>query len=249
VTDTEGGDESVAPAPPEIPAPAPAAPRHPEPESPTVAPEPPAAAEPEHPEPEQDEDAPTDAPARRSRAWIAAAALMLVVATFLGVLAAGTRAELDRERDERQQVEQVAARFATAFVTYDYRNLDASLTRIKRDASARFGGEYERLFRTSVRTLIQETRARSAGTVTDVFLGSIDDETASALIVVNVEREGAGGRLPVAGTYFQLDLVEQNGRWKVDNVTSINFTQSVGPLPGAGGPAAPAPTTTTSVPR
>jgi Mce-associated membrane protein len=180
---------------------------------------------------------------------IVVAATLLVVATFLGVLAAGSRAELTRERDQRHLVEEVAGRFATAFVTYDYRNLDASLIRIKRDATAKFGGEYERLFRTSVSTLIRETKAQSTGTVTDVFLGSVDDQTASALVVVNVEREGAGGRLPVAGTYFQMDLVEQNGRWKVDNVTSINFTQSAGPVPGAGAPAAPAATTTTSVPK
>jgi hypothetical protein len=190
-----------------------------------------------------------DGPTRRSRLLIVVAAVLLVAATFLGVLAAGTRAELDRERDERRQVEQVAARFATAFVTYDYRSLDGSLARIKRDATAKFGGEYERLFRTSLSTLIRETKARSTGTVTDVFLGSVDGETASALIVVNVEREGAAGRLPVAGTYFQMDLVEQNGRWKVDNVTSINFTQSAGPSPDVSAPTAPPATTTTSVPK
>lgn len=188
-------------------------------------------------------------PAGRSRLLIVVAALLLVVATFLGVLAAGSRAQLDRERDRRQEVEQAAARFATAFVTYDYRTLEASLTRIKRDATAKFGGEYERLFRTSLSTLIRETKAQSTGTVTDVFLGAVDDETASALVVVNVEREGVGGRLPVAGTYFQMDLVEQNGRWKVDNVTSINFSQSAGPTPGATTPPAPAAATTTSVPK
>jgi Mce-associated membrane protein len=221
VSDIEGGDEPVSAVPPEdAPAPEPA-----------------------------DEHDLGDASARRSRLPIVVAAVLLVVATFLGVLAAGSRAQLDRERDERQEVEQVAARFATAFVTYDYRNLDASLTRIKRDATAKFGGEYERLFRTSVSTLIRETKARSTGTVTDVFLGSVDDETASALVVVNVEREGAGGRLPVAGTYFQMDLVKQHGAWRVDNVTSINFTQSAGPVPDGGAPAAPAPTTTTTVPK
>ena len=213
-------------------------------------PDPPAAPEPAPEQLEPEEPAPdvADAPDRRSRLLIVVAAMLLVVATFLGVLAAGTRAELTRERDQREAVEQAAARFATAFVTYDYRNLDASLARIKRDATAKFAGEYERLFRTSLSTLIQETKAQSRGTVTDVFLGDVNDDTASALIVVNVEREGAGGRLPVAGTYFQMDLVDQNGRWRVDNVTSINFTQSAGPTPGPTTPAAPSATTTTSAP-
>ena len=226
MTDTQGTEEPVAPVPPDDTPP------------PTddAAPDP------------IGEETPAPPPGR-SRALIVVAALLLVVATFLGVLAASSRAQLERERDQRQQVEQTAARFATAFVTYDYRTLDASLTRIKRDATAKFGGEYERLFRTSLSTLIRETQARSTGTVTDVFLGSVDDETASALVVVNVERQGAAGRLPVAGTYFQMDLVEQNGRWKVDNVTSINFSQSTGPAPGASTPPGPTAATTTSVPE
>jgi Mce-associated membrane protein len=227
VTETHGGEPSDAPAS----EPGPEQHEADQPES-------------ERPAPER-----TGASTSGSRPLIVIAAALLVVATFLGVLAARYHAELTRDRDQRQAVEQVAARFATAFVTYDYRSLDASLTRIKRDATAKFAAEYERLFRTSLSTLIRETRAQSRGTVTDVFLGDVDDETASALIVVNVEREGAGGRLPVAGTYFQMDLVEQNGRWRVDNVTSINFSQSAGPTPGPTTPGAPAATTTTSAPE
>ncbi|MEY2475214.1 MAG: Mce-associated rane protein [Actinomycetota bacterium] len=176
-----------------------------------------------------------------SRPLIVVAAALLVVATFLGVLAARYNAELNRERDERQEVEQVAARFSAAFFTYDYRTLDASLERIKRDATRKYGGDFERVFKTSIATLITATQARSSGTITDVFLGSIDDETASALTVVNVQREGAGGRLPLAGQYLQLDLVKQRGAWRVDNVTAVDLTQS--------GESAPAATTTTSVPK
>jgi Mce-associated membrane protein len=179
------------------------------------------------------------------RGAVVVAAALLVVATFLGVLAARFHAELAQERDERQSVQQVASRFATAFVTYDFRNLDASLGRIKADATAKFANEYEGLFRTSVRTLITETKAQSKGTVTDVFLGPVQGDSATALTVVNVERQGAAGRVPVAGTYFQLDLVKQGGRWKVDNVTAINFAQAGAPTPPAGtAPSAPASTST-----
>ena len=237
MTDTPGGDPT--PAPPFDAPVAPAAPAVPD--APAAAP----AVDETH-QPDQPDEQPRPSP---SRALIVVAAALLVIATFLGVLAARLNAELTRDRDERRELEQVAARFATAFVTYDYRDLDASLARIKQDATTKFAGEYERLFRTSVSTLIRETQARSKGTVTDVFLGSVDGETASALTVVNVERVGAGGRLPVAGTYFQMDLVEQNGRWRVDNVTSINFTQTAGPTPDASAPAAPAATSTTGVPE
>lgn len=186
------------------------------------------------------------APPRPSRWPIAVAAALLVVGTFLGVLAAQYKAELDRERGRRQDVEEVAARFAANFVTYDYRTLDESLERIRDDATAKFGNEYERLFRSSVSTLITETKAQSRGTVTDVFLGELDDEAANVLTVLNVERQGISGRVPVAGTYLELDLVRSGGRWKIDNVTAINFTQSGPSAPTPGGPTAPGATTTTS---
>jgi Mce-associated membrane protein len=219
VTDTEGGDPTVAPAPEDDP-------EAPEAETPAA----------EEPTP----------PARGpSRPLVVVAAALLVVATFLGVLAGRYHAELTRDRAQRRDVEELAARFSTAFVTYDYRTLDASLARIKRDATAKFGGEYERLFRTAVSPLLTRTQARSKGTVTDVFLGSVEDESANALTVVNVERDGVGGPQPVAGAYFQLDLVKQDGRWRVDNLTSINFAQSTEPAPGGTAP----PATTTSVPK
>jgi hypothetical protein len=183
--------------------------------------------------------------ARARRPFIVLSAALLVVATFLGVLAGRYHSELTDERAERQQVQQVASRFATAFVTYDYRNLDASLQRIKADATSKFANEYQRLFQTSVKTLITETQAQSKGTVTDVFLGSIDGTSATVLTVVNVERQGKAGRVPVAGTYLELDMVRVSGRWRVDNVTAINFTQSGAAAPGGGSPAPPAQTTTT----
>ena len=194
-----------------------------------------------------DEAEDSAAPERRLPRWlVAAAAALLVLATFLGVLAAQYKSQLDRERNRREDVEELAARFAANFVTYDYRTLDDSLRRITADATPKFGNDYERLFRTSVSALITETRAQSRGTVTDVFLGEIEDESANVLTVLNVERQGISGRVPVAGTYLELDLVRTQGRWKVDNVTAINFTQSAPATPAPGAPAAPGATTSTS---
>lgn len=218
-------------------------------EEPVGVPDEPAAEAPLPDAPVTDEPAPEAAAedplaaerARARRPWVVAAAILLIAATFLGVLASRYHSQLTAERDERRAAEEVAARFATAFVTYDYRNLDASLARIKGDATTKFANQYQKLFQTGVKTLITETQAQSKGTVTDVFLQDVGDDAATALTVVNVARQGKGGRIPVAGTYLELDLVKQSGRWKVDNVTAINFTQSTA------GPAAPNATTTTTV--
>jgi Mce-associated membrane protein len=189
------------------------------------------------------------APARRSRGWIVAAAALLVVATFLGVLAARYKAELDRERNELAEVQAVAARFSEAFFTYDYRTLEAGLQRITRDATPKYAREFKQLYNTSISTLLTATKARSVGTVTDVFVGPVDDETASVMTVATVAREGIAGRLPLAGQYLQLDLVKRGGTWRVDNVLSVDLTQPN--RSGSSGTTTTGPTaaTTTSVPK
>lgn len=185
-----------------------------------------------------------------SRVMVVVAAALLVVATFLGVLAARFKAELDRERDDRESAQALAGRFAANFVTYDYRNLDASLERIQQDAVPSFARDFEAQFRAQVVPGITETQAQSVGDVEDVYLSSIEDDSTSAFVLVNVSRRGAGGTLPVAGSYFRLDLVKRSGDWKVENVLSINFAGiAASPDPGAGGDRAPAATTTSSVPK
>jgi ABC-type transporter MlaC component len=180
--------------------------------------------------------------ARSRRPLIVLAAGLLVVATFLGVLAAGYNDQLQDERSEREEVQEVAARVATALLTYDYRDLEASKRRVLGDATGTFRKEYEKAFDTSLKVLITETKAQSKGTVTDLFMSEVDDGTASVLAVVNAERQGAGGRVPVAASYIQLDLVNVRGSWKVDNVTNLNFAQAAGGSPRPTG--APGPTTT-----
>jgi Mce-associated membrane protein len=179
-----------------------------------------------------------------ARPWIVASAVLLVVATFLGVLAVRFNTELN-ERDEREAVEEVAARVAIALLTYDYRDLEGTKQRVLADATGAFKKQYEEAFDTSLSTLIRETRAQSKATVTDLFVGEIADGTAKVMAVVNSEREGAGGRVPVAASYIQLDLVKVEGRWKVDNVTNLNFGQATG---GPARATAPQGSTTTTVP-
>lgn len=209
-------------------------------------------ASPEPPAPDQASAEPeVDATPERtgpSRVMVVVAAVLLVVATFLGVLAARFKAELDRERDDRETARALAGRFAANFVTYDYRNLDASLERIQRDAVPSFARDFESQFRAQVVPGITETQARSVGDVEDVYLSSVEDEATSAFVLVNVSRTGAGGTLPLAGSYFRLDLVKRNGDWKVENVLSINFA-GIAASPGAGGGGGPAPTTSSSVPK
>jgi hypothetical protein len=128
----------------------------------------------------------------------------------------------------------VSGELATALLTYDFEHLDASRDRVLARATGKFRKEYEAAFDGGLRTLITETKAKSRGTVTDIFVSDIDDRTASTIVVANAVADGTAGRRASLASYIQLDLVEVGGRWRVDGVTNLTFNQGAGG--GAGTP-------------
>ena len=176
------------------------------------------------PEPEAD---PT--PRRSPRtAWIAATAVLFVAVVALAVVAASQRATLAAERDDRKEIERVSGELATALLTYDYEDLDASRDRVLARATGKFRKEYESAFESGLKTLLTETKATSKGTVTDIYISDIDRATASTIVVANAVADGTAGRRASLASYIQLDLVEVEGRWRVDGVTNLTFGQTAG---------------------
>lgn len=172
----------------------------------------------------------------RRRGWIGPLALFLAVLGVLSVAVVATvqRQELAAERDDRAEIQRVSGELATALLTYDFEHLDASRDRVLARATGKFRKEYEAAFDGGLRTLITETKAKSRGTVTDIFVSDIDDRTASTIVVANAVADGTAGRRASLASYIQLDLVEVGGRWRVDGVTNLTFNQ--GARGGAGTP-------------
>ncbi|HEX7167204.1 MAG TPA: hypothetical protein VF230_09510 [Acidimicrobiales bacterium] len=176
-----------------------------------------------------DPDAPTAGAGGRSAAvrWVAAG-----VAFFLAVAAVAfalsSRQQLADERDGREQVERVSGQLAAALLTYDYRELDEWKERVLVNATGKFRREFEETFASSLEPIVTEVKATSRATVTDVYVGPIDDGAASAIVVANAIAEGTAGRRTTLASYIQLDLVEVDGRWRVDGVTNLNLGQGDG---------------------
>jgi Mce-associated membrane protein len=193
----------------------------------------PVAAEPEVPvDPtEAAPAAPADPGRRRSWALPALAFVLLLAVLTLAVIATLQRQQLASERDDRKEIERVSGELATALLTYDFEHLDASRDRVLARATGKFRKEYETAFDGGLRTLITETKAKSRGTVTDIYVGDVDDGAASVIVVANAVADGTGGRRASLGSYIQLDLVEVAGRWRVDGVTNLTF--------GSGAPTTP----------
>lgn len=238
--DTAPEVSEPTPTPAVVPAPVPTGP-------PAVAPSPssepsPPSSEPEaaHVVPDVDPDAPSSA-SGRPRGLVIACVVLFVLSVGLGILTAVLASKLDREVATRNDVEETAGRFATALLTYDHEDLDRAKQAVLDLSTGTFRREYEQAFNGGLDVLIRETKATSEGTVTDVFVSDVEEDTAGAIVVANVRVTGTAGERRGASSYIQLELVRVAGRWRVDGVTNLNFGQNGSP---AGVPATPATTTT-----
>lgn len=169
------------------------------------------------------------------------AAVFFVGAVALAAVAANLKSTLDAERGDRRQVEDVASSFAARLLTFDYRSMNAHRDAVYALSTGKFRKEYQRAF-ASLSQLITAGQTVSTGTVEELFVGSVEGGTASAIAVVRADSKGKAGSRAGVESYIELDLVEVSGRWRVDGVTNLNFTQAPG---GAGASGA---TTTTTAP-
>jgi hypothetical protein len=186
-------------------------------------------------------------PRRPRRGLALVCAALAVAALGFAVLAAVSTARLDRERKDRNAVEELSGRFASALLTYDYQDLAGAKKRVLALSTGKFRKEYETAFSGGLDVLFRETKARSAGTVTDVFVGPIQGGTVTTIAVVDAVAQGTAGGRRLVSSYIELQLVKVGGGWKVDGVTNLNLSSptsdSLVPAP-AGAPA----TTTTTAP-
>ena len=192
-------------------------------------------------------------PARRVPALLWVALGVLLVATLASsILAANATAARNRDRQDRQSVEEVAGRLATALSTYDYRDFEATKRRVLSLSTGAFATEYERAV-VALKPLIDQTKATSEATVSDVFVGNLGDGKASAIVVIEIRANGVSGPRVSVDNYVDLSLVKVEGEWKVDGVRNLNLgvagggaaprpaTPPPGAAPGAAAPPAPAP--------
>jgi uncharacterized protein HemX len=171
------------------------------------------------------------------------AAVALAVVFFVGtivalVFAAQQHRQLQQSKDARAGVEQVASRFASAVLTYDYRNLDKTKQSVLALSTGKFRTDYEQNFG-GLSALFTTTKGQSTATVKDVFVSGIDHDTATAITVLDERGQGTSGQRLNVDWYLRLSLVKVKGDWRVDDLINLNFAgQGASPVP-----TPPAPTT------
>lgn len=171
------------------------------------------------------------------------AVVFAATSVVLGVLLAGAGDDTDLD-----ELRRTAGRFGEALVSYDYRDPDAHRDAVLSFATGSFREEYEDAFDRGLGKIITEVEAVSAGFVKDVYVTSVDEERAQAIVVVDIEHDGTGGASTLFDLYFRLTMVRVGGGWKVDQVTDLNFDAAAGPSPEAGVTTDTTASTSTSVP-
>lgn len=168
---------------------------------------------------------------RAPRGYVAAVAILVAIGFALAAL---TLVFASRLGDDRAgEVRRTAADFATALLTYDHADLDATKTKVLSYATAGFKKQYEDAFSGGLDVILKETQARSRVVDVVVYVNEVEDNAASAIAVVDTIAEGSSGARRTLDSYVQLEMVKVSGAWKVAAVINLNFGQTDdGVLPG-----------------
>lgn len=152
---------------------------------------------------------------------VSAAVVFAVVAVVLAVLLA-----TDGGDDDLEDLRQAAGRFGEALVTYDFHDPEVHRDAVLSMATGSFREDYEDAFDQGLGQVITEVQAVSNGTVNDVYLSSVEDDQAQAVVSLRVAVSGTSGERTIPDQYVLLTLIRLDGTWKVDQVIDLNFPTS-----------------------
>lgn len=145
---------------------------------------------------------------------------LMVFAPRIAPLKLGTT-RLAAEAQTNEQVTEVARRFATNFLSLDYRTIDADFNRVLEDTTGNFEGQLRRLLEVTKDRLV-EAKGVSEGRVTRLSVLSRTEDAATVQVVVSRSIQNADTPQPqVVEQTLEVTLVSTSSGWKVDDTTGI----------------------------
>lgn len=150
---------------------------------------------------------------------------LFLVAVGLAALATSLGSALERERDTHEDLRVATARFVTALLTYDYKDLEASKAAVLAMTSPSLRAKYDQQFPLLADT-VTKNQARAAARVTRIYIGPNDEDAATVIAVADAAAETKRGSTATVESFFQLQLVRIEGRWLVDEVTNVKVGES-----------------------
>lgn len=189
------------------------------------------------------QEADTAAPRSGARALQLVCIALFLLSVLLAALAAVQSSRLHKERGDRQAVREVAGRFVTALLTYDYRSLDTAKQRVLAFAAGNFRDTYEQAYKGGLDVLLTQTKGHSEVTVTHIYVGDLSGDQADVIVAYNQTTSGVAGSRSLLEQYVELNMVRVSGHWKIDGSTNITDVAPARPA-SSGTPATTTPTTT-----
>jgi Mce-associated membrane protein len=146
--------------------------------------------------------------------WILAG-VAAVIAIAFAVLWLGLRGQLAPQR----QVEATARGFLLALTNFDAATIDRDVEEIRSYAVGDFAREVQQTFSPDRIEAIRASEATSVGRIRDVFVQSIEGDTATAFGVVNETVQNTTSPAPTSDVLrTELVLVRTTQGWKVSSV-------------------------------
>ena len=116
-------------------------------------------------------------------------------------------------------VARAASTFGEVYLSYDFDDPDGSGDRVLELVSPAFAEDFTTTRAPGIEELFANLRTTTEATTKEVFVGDVGDDSARALVVVDVVADSAAsGTQELTNLTFVLDLVLVDGAWLVDEV-------------------------------
>lgn len=186
-------------------------------------------------------DAPAEADAGRTRGgrrWLPWVLVGVAVAVAVAAVVWGLSRSTD-DGNDAEAARDVAERFGVAYLSFDSDSVTTAGDKLLAVSTERFADEFADSRLPGVESLFSGTDTRTRAEVTDTFLSSVDGDRIRALVVVDIAASTAEGDQRLENLSFVLEMIDEDGEWRVDAVTPVPFPEVVG---------GPTDTTTTDAP-
>ena len=152
---------------------------------------------------------------------VAVLVVALLVASGLAVWQTMRLGDAQEDADRRTAAARAASEFTITLLSYDFEDLDAQADRIAELATEEFAEEFADAMDAGLGSSIEELRARSTASVTEVMVSEVPGDRARAIVLADSEITSEAGSRSSTGTYLDVALVHLDGRWQVDDVRTV----------------------------
>ena len=180
-------------------------------------------------------------------------AVLLVAAAVVATLQFVAAGDAEDERDDLAAAEDddraarlVAAQFAEVFLAYDFNRPDASDDAVLALVTEEYAATYQANRVPGVTELFTNTQLVSSGSAQDVYLTSIAESSAKAVVVLDLSLRVAAEARTVEDFTLFIGLRRQGGEWRVDSANLPNTRVLDADGQPIGGTGAGSSTTTTA---